>query len=104
MRVNLVIPTPPSPELLPLNETVKQIINDLLNPTGQNLRVREDAQVSERKGLDMVRCDWSLLSKEVGDYCLSPILSRGCREDVVESIHSYLMKLIERPKFLLASV
>uniref|UniRef100_A0A803MRC4 Uncharacterized protein n=1 Tax=Chenopodium quinoa TaxID=63459 RepID=A0A803MRC4_CHEQI len=108
MRVNLVISTPPSPELLPLNGTVKQsktvnqedlkpvtihkdvprsqdvksepikqIINDLLNPTGQNLRVREDAQVIERKGLDMVHCDWSLLSKEVGDYCLSPILSRG---------------------------
>lgn len=32
-------------------------------------------QVIERKGLDMVRRDWSLLSKEVGDFCLSQILS-----------------------------
>jgi len=32
-------------------------------------------QVIERKGLDMVRRDWSLLSKEIGDFCLSQILS-----------------------------
>lgn len=34
-------------------------------------------QAIERKGLDMVRRDWSLLSKEIGDYCLSQILSGG---------------------------
>lgn len=34
-------------------------------------------QVIERKGLDMVRRDWSLLSKEIGDFCLSQILSGG---------------------------
>lgn len=34
-------------------------------------------QVIERKGLDMVRRDWSLLSKELGDFCLSQILSGG---------------------------
>lgn len=34
-------------------------------------------QVIERKGLDMVRRDWSLLAKELGDYCLSQILSGG---------------------------
>lgn len=32
-------------------------------------------QVIERKGLDMVRRDWSLLSKELGDSCLAEILS-----------------------------
>ncbi|KAL6577046.1 hypothetical protein OROMI_011322 [Orobanche minor] len=31
-------------------------------------------EVIERKGLDMVRRDWSLLSKYLGDYCLSQIL------------------------------
>jgi DNA polymerase alpha subunit A len=31
----------------------------------------------ERKGLDMVRRDWSLLSKEIGDFCLNQILSGG---------------------------
>jgi DNA polymerase elongation subunit (family B) len=34
-------------------------------------------QVIERKGLDMVRRDWSLISKELGDFCLSQILSGG---------------------------
>ncbi|KAI4298108.1 hypothetical protein MLD38_040456 [Melastoma candidum] len=29
------------------------------------------------EGLDMVRQDWSLLSKELGDFCLSQILSGG---------------------------
>ncbi|KAI8543709.1 hypothetical protein RHMOL_Rhmol08G0239600 [Rhododendron molle] len=31
----------------------------------------------ERKGLDMVRRDWSLLSKKLGDFCLDQILSGG---------------------------
>lgn len=34
-------------------------------------------QVIERKGLDIVRRDWSLLSKEIGDFCLGQILSGG---------------------------
>ncbi|KAL6961477.1 DNA-directed DNA polymerase [Sarracenia purpurea var. burkii] len=50
-------------------------------------------EVIERKGLDMVRRDWSLLSKELGDFCLGQILSGGSCEDVVESIHSALMKV-----------
>ncbi|KAG0453481.1 hypothetical protein HPP92_024785 [Vanilla planifolia] len=52
-------------------------------------------EVIERKGLDIVRRDWSLLSKDVGDFCLSQILSGGTCEDVVELIHSYLMKVQE---------
>ncbi|KAJ4963774.1 hypothetical protein NE237_023713 [Protea cynaroides] len=52
-------------------------------------------EVIERKGLDMVRRDWSLLSKEVGDLCLSKILSGGSCDDVVEFIHSSLMKVQE---------
>ncbi|CAO2830910.1 unnamed protein product [Amaranthus hypochondriacus] len=52
-------------------------------------------EVIERKGLDMVRRDWSLLSKELGDFCLSQILSGGSSEDVVEAIHSSLMKVQE---------
>ncbi|KAG6482892.1 hypothetical protein ZIOFF_059531 [Zingiber officinale] len=53
-------------------------------------------EVIERKGLDMVRRDWSLLSKEIGDYCLRQILSGGTCEDVVESIHSSLIKVPNR--------
>ncbi|CAA2966660.1 DNA polymerase alpha catalytic subunit [Olea europaea subsp. europaea] len=49
----------------------------------------------ERKGLDMVRRDWSLLSKELGDFCLTQILSGGSCDDVVESIHNSLMKVQE---------
>ncbi|CAA6668372.1 unnamed protein product [Spirodela intermedia] len=52
-------------------------------------------EVIERKGLDMVRRDWSLLSKEMGDFCLTQILSGGSCEDVVEAIHSSLMKVQE---------
>ncbi|KAF5463781.1 hypothetical protein F2P56_013914 [Juglans regia] len=52
-------------------------------------------EVIERKGLDMVRRDWSLISKDLGDFCLSQILSGGSCEDVVESIHNSLMKVQE---------
>ncbi|CAA0833741.1 DNA polymerase alpha catalytic subunit, partial [Striga hermonthica] len=52
-------------------------------------------EVIERKGLDMVRRDWSLLSKELGDFCLSQILSGWSCEDVVEVIHNSLMKVQE---------
>ncbi|KAL8044514.1 hypothetical protein ABFX02_08G049900 [Erythranthe guttata] len=52
-------------------------------------------EVIERKGLDIVRRDWSLLSKELGDFCLSQILSGGSCEDVVEEIHKSLMKVQE---------
>ncbi|RXI07148.1 hypothetical protein DVH24_026284 [Malus domestica] len=55
-------------------------------------------EVIERKGLDMVCQDWSLLSKEMGDFCLSQILSGGSCEDVVESIHDALMKVALRLK------
>ena len=34
-------------------------------------------QEIERKGVDMVRRDWSLLSKEIGDLCLAKIFYGG---------------------------
>lgn len=52
----------------------------------------------ERKGLDMVRRDWSLLSKEIGDFCLNQILSGGTCDDVVESIHNSLVQVQEQMK------
>ncbi|XP_075654619.1 DNA polymerase alpha catalytic subunit [Castanea sativa] len=61
----------------------------------QQLKDGSPYEVIERKGLDMVRRDWSLLSKELGDFCLSQILSGGSCEDVVESIHNSLMKVQE---------
>ncbi|CAL9242710.1 unnamed protein product [Arabidopsis halleri] len=49
----------------------------------------------ERKGVDTVRRDWSLLSKEIGDLCLAKILYGGSCEDVVEAIHNELIKIKE---------
>ncbi|KAF7803369.1 DNA polymerase alpha catalytic subunit [Senna tora] len=56
---------------------------------------RTPYEVIERKGLDIVRRDWSPLSKDIGDFCLNQILSGGSCEDVVESIHSCLRKVQE---------
>ncbi|OWM66271.1 hypothetical protein CDL15_Pgr013488 [Punica granatum] len=50
-------------------------------------------EVIERKGLDMVRRDWSLLSKELGDFCLSQILSGGYAGHVRMSLNRYMMLL-----------
>eukprot|EP01018_Ginkgo_biloba_P019744 Gb_26053 [translate_table: standard] len=52
-------------------------------------------EVIEQKGLDIVRRDWSLLSKEIGNFCLEQILSGGSCEDVVEAIHNQLQKVQE---------
>lgn len=37
-------------------------------------------EVLDAKGLDMVRRDWSTLSKDTGNYVLQQILSGGCRQ------------------------
>ncbi|KAI5077505.1 hypothetical protein GOP47_0007329 [Adiantum capillus-veneris] len=50
-------------------------------------------EVIEQKGLDIVRRDWSLISKDIGNFCLQQILSGGTCEDVVEIIHTELRKL-----------
>ncbi|CAM9231445.1 unnamed protein product [Chrysoparadoxa australica] len=47
----------------------------------------------EMKGLDLVRRDWCVLSKETGKYVLDRILSGDQRESVVESIHEQLVAL-----------
>ncbi|KAK3603739.1 hypothetical protein CHS0354_023353 [Potamilus streckersoni] len=44
----------------------------------------------EKKGLDIVRRDWSTLAKETGDFVVSCILSGESREKVLEDIHSKL--------------
>ncbi|CAI5934027.1 unnamed protein product [Closterium sp. NIES-64] len=40
-------------------------------------------EVSEHKGLDIVRRDWSVLSKEIGGFCLKQILSGRWQEHKV---------------------
>ncbi|XP_076949906.1 DNA polymerase alpha catalytic subunit-like [Bidens hawaiensis] len=61
----------------------------------EQLRDGKVHKVIERKGLDMVRRDWSLLSKETGDYCLEQILSELSCEEVVEATHNKLRKVQE---------
>ncbi|KAK9841868.1 hypothetical protein WJX81_008187 [Elliptochloris bilobata] len=53
-------------------------------------------EVREAKGLDMVRRDWSLLSKDCGNFALDAILSGRPREDVVDSIHAKLQEVREK--------
>lgn len=50
---------------------------------------------TEKKGIDMVRRDWCILSKEVGDDILKFILSGDMVEDVVVKINELLTKLGE---------
>ena len=54
---------------------------------------RAVAQVQEQKGLDIVRRDWCPLSKDVGNYALTQILSGRPAEDVVQAIHTQLMEV-----------
>eukprot|EP00808_Paulinella_micropora_P011422 g78076.t1 len=49
------------------------------------------AETREVKGLDLVRRDWSTLSKQISGFVLDCILSSGTsRDSAVEKIHTYL--------------
>lgn len=50
----------------------------------------------ELKGLDLVRRDWCVLSKETGRFVIDQILSGENRDAVVATIHSYLEELAKR--------
>jgi DNA polymerase alpha subunit A len=54
--------------------------------------------VQEMKGLDMVRRDWCPLSKSVGNYVLSQILSGKQREEVVLNLNEYLSDIGDKMK------
>eukprot|EP00803_Ostreobium_quekettii_P010532 evm.model.scf_244.12 EVM.evm.TU.scf_244.12 scf_244:99156-114216(+) len=47
----------------------------------------------EMKGIDMVRRDWSRISKDICEFALSEILSGKDKEDVVNEIHERLRKV-----------
>ncbi|KAJ3315983.1 DNA polymerase alpha catalytic subunit [Boothiomyces sp. JEL0838] len=47
----------------------------------------------ETKGLDIVRRDWCELSHDVSKFALNQILASESREDAVEKIHEYLVKV-----------
>ena len=50
----------------------------------------------EMKGLDLVRRDWCIQSKESGKYVLDQILSGDEKEVVVNNIHDHLEKVAEK--------
>jgi DNA polymerase alpha subunit A len=50
-------------------------------------------KVKVRKGLDIVRRDWCVLAKRVGDKILDFILSGDSVDDVVNNVHSYLREI-----------
>jgi DNA polymerase alpha subunit A len=49
-------------------------------------------QTLEKKGLDLVRRDWCVLSKEVGEKVLGYLMSGKPREEVLEQVHDCLRK------------
>eukprot|EP01138_Halocafeteria_seosinensis_P005259 gb/GECG01005376.1/.p1 GENE.gb/GECG01005376.1/~~gb/GECG01005376.1/.p1 ORF type:complete len:1587 (+),score=248.33 gb/GECG01005376.1/:1-4761(+) len=50
----------------------------------------------ETKGLDLVRRDWCVLSKTVGQNILNIVLSREAKEDIVNRIHEELTALASK--------
>ena len=50
----------------------------------------------EMKGLDLVRRDWCIESKDTGRYVLDQILSGNEREEVVSKIHEHLEKIASK--------
>lgn len=50
----------------------------------------------EMKGLDLVRRDWCVLSRETGKYVIDQILSGVNRETVICNIHTYLEELAKK--------
>ena len=56
----------------------------------ENAGTKDEKITTELKGLDMVRRDWCPLSKQVGNFVLTEILSGKQREDVVLSLNEYL--------------
>jgi DNA polymerase alpha subunit A len=53
----------------------------------------EPTYEKELKGLDLVRRDWSPLSKEAGTFVVSQILSGENKEETVSKVHGYLEDL-----------
>ena len=50
----------------------------------------------EMKGLDLVRRDWCIESKDTGKYVLDQILSGEDREEVISKIHAHLEELARK--------
>ena len=51
---------------------------------------------TEKKGLDLVRRDWCIQSKDTGEYILDHILSGQEREETVSKIHEHLEEIARK--------
>ena len=58
----------------------------------------------EIKGLDMVRRDWSEISKKVSDFALDTILSGQSKEEIISLINDHLLELNDKLKNNLVSL
>jgi DNA polymerase alpha subunit A len=52
----------------------------------------------EIKGLDMVRRDWSDISKKCSDFALDTILSGKSKEEIISLIADYLAEVTNKIK------
>lgn len=66
--------------------------------TIQNFGTPDEKVVSEIKGLDMVRRDWCPLSKRIGNFVLSEILSDKNREDIIMVLNEFLTDIGQKMK------
>ena len=56
----------------------------------------EPVYAKEMKGLDLVRRDWCVQSKDTGRFVLDRILSREDKESVIKDIHDHLEELAKK--------
>ena len=68
-------------------------LNDIMN---QVTKVPEFSR--EIKGLDMVRRDWSDISKKCSDFALDTILSGKSKEEIISLIADYLAEVTNKIK------
>lgn len=61
----------------------------------ENWKTLKPIQKLEIKGLDMIRRDWSGLTKNSGTNILKMILKKGDRDDIIETVYTYLETLME---------
>lgn len=61
----------------------------------ENWKTLKPVQKLEIKGLDMIRRDWSGITKKSGTNILSMILKKGDRDDILETVYTYLETLMD---------
>jgi DNA polymerase alpha subunit A len=71
-------------------DNYEELIGDI-----ESWKNTQPIQKLEIKGLDMIRRDWSGLTKSSGTEILKMLLKMGDRDDILESVYTYLESLME---------